>query len=359
MKVYDTLSQWSPLRRNYSLKFLFVAFLGIHIPLIGIILYLVIQAGPSTPAIEIIVATLLLTLFATVGTLIILNKLLAPLRLASASLDDYIHGRNIPALPTHYTDEAGTLLRNIQQTIQTIEDLLDDKKDLVGLVSHDLRSPLTKIDGLTQILLIDPAAAADVAPRIIEICHQQSGLLNGILNLLRHDHDWHPAQTDLQEVHLKKLIDQSLRQFDLHISQKQLNIIVTIPENLTVCVNPDTFREALKNLIHNAIKFSFRKGTIQIEATTTDTHTTLSIRDSGTGLELHDCERIFDRFTSVGKTGTENEPSTGLGLYLSRKIVQKHGGLLTVSSPGRNQGSVFTISLPVDVWQDRLKRPQY
>jgi len=347
MKVYDTLSQWSPLRRNYSLKFLFVAFLGIHIPLIGTILYIGIQAGPSTPVTAIIAATLVLTLFATACTLTILNRLLAPLRLASASLDDYIHGRNIPALPTHYTDEAGMLLRNLQQTIQTMEDLLDEKKDLVGLVSHDLRSPLTKIDGLTQILLVDPSAAPEIAPRIIEICHQQSELLNSILNLLRHDHDWHPAQTDLQEVHLKKLVDQSLRQFDLHISQKQLSIIVNIPGNVTVCVNPDTFREALKNLIHNAIKFSFRKGTIHLEAITTDTHTTLSIRDFGMGLELHDCERIFDRFTSVGKNGTENEPSTGLGLYLSRKIVQKHGGLLNVTSPGRNHGSVFTISLPV------------
>ncbi len=145
MKVYDTLSQWSPLRRNYSLKFLFVAFLGIHIPLIGIILYLVIQAGYSAPVMAIITATLLLTLFAAACTLIILNRLLSPLKLASASPNDYIHGRNILTLPTHYTDEAGMLLRDIQQTIQTIEDLLDDKKDLVGLVSHDLRSPLTRL----------------------------------------------------------------------------------------------------------------------------------------------------------------------------------------------------------------------
>lgn len=347
MRIYHTLSQWAPLRRNYSLKFLFVAFLGIHIPLIGIILYLIAQREQSTSAIAIIVTTLLLTLFATVCTLAILNRLLSPLTLASASLDKYIHAHNIPELPTQYTDEVGILLRNIQQTVYTIEDLLEEKKDLVGLVSHDLRSPVTKIDGLTQILLIDPSAAPEIAPKIIEICRQQSELLNSILNLLRHDNDWHPPQTDLQEVPLKKLTDQSLNQFDLYISQKQLNLAVNIPEHLAVNVNPDTFREALKNLIHNAIKFSFRKGTIHIDAVTTEAHTVLTIRDFGMGLEPKDCERIFDRFTSVGKTGTENEPTTGLGLYLSRKIVQKHGGLLTVSSAGKNQGCTFTISLPV------------
>jgi len=347
MRIYHTLSQWAPLRRNYSLKFLFVAFLGIHIPLIGIIVYLIAQREQSTSALAIIVTTLLLTLFATACTLIILNKLLSPLTLASASLDKYIHAHNIPELPTQYTDEVGVLLRNIQQTVHTIEDLLEEKKDLVGLVSHDLRSPVTKIDGLTQILLIDPSAAPEIAPKIIEICHQQSELLNSILNLLRHDNDWHPPQTDLQEVRLKKLTDQSLNQFDLHISQKQLNLAVNIPENLSVHVNPDTFREALKNVIHNAIKFSFRKGTIHIDAVTTEAHTALSIRDFGMGLEPKDCERIFDRFTSVGKTGTENEPTTGLGLYLSRKIIQKHGGLLTVSSAGKDQGCTFTISLPL------------
>ena len=168
MKVYDTLSQWAPLQRNYSLKFLFVAFLGIHIPLIGIIVYLITRSEQSASVTAVIIATLLLTLFATVCTLLILNRLLCPLKIASTSLDDYIHGRNIPALPTHYTDEAGVLLRNIQQTVQTIEDLLDEKKDLVGLVSHDLRSPLTKIDGLTQILLVDPTAAPEVAPKIID-----------------------------------------------------------------------------------------------------------------------------------------------------------------------------------------------
>ena len=347
MRIYHTLSQWAPLRRNYSLKFLFVAFLGIHIPLIGIIVYLIAQREQSTSALAIIVTTLLLTLFATACTLIILNKLLSPLTLASESLDKYIHAHNIPELPTQYTDEVGVLLRNIQQTVHTIEDLLEEKKDLVGLVSHDLRSPVTKIDGLTQILLIDPSAAPEIAPKIIEICHQQSELLNSILNLLRHDNDWHPPQTDLQEVRLKKLTDQSLNQFDLHISQKQLNLAVNIPENLSVHVNPDTFREALKNVIHNAIKFSFRKGTIHIDAVTTEAHTALSIRDFGMGLEPKDCERIFDRFTSVGKTGTENEPTTGLGLYLSRKIIQKHGGLLTVSSAGKDQGCTFTISLPL------------
>lgn len=347
MKVYDALSKFAPLRHHYTRKLLFIALLGIHIPLIGIIVYVVILGNHPLSATTLVLTTLLLTLFAAVCTLYILNKLLTPLQAAGQSLDAYIHTQKLPDLPTHYSDEAGVLLRNIQQAVHTIEDLLDEKKDLIGLVSHDLRSPLTKIDGLTQLILLDPATTPEIAPKVIEICRQQSDLLNSILNLLRHDHDWHPAQKDLQEVHLKKLADQSLRQFDLHILQKQLSLNVNIPEHLAVRVNPDTFREALKNVIHNAIKFSFRRGTIHIEASTTDTHTALAIRDFGMGLEAHDCERIFDRFTSVGKTGTENEPTTGLGLYLSRKIVQKHGGLLTVSSPGKNQGSIFTISLPI------------
>lgn len=347
MKVYDTLSRLGPLRRHYSYKFLFIAFVGIHVPLIGIIIYLIARGETPLSATTLVLTTLLLTLFATACTLFVLNKLLSPLLVASESLNRYIHGQKIPELPTHYSDEVGVLLRNIQQSIYTIEDLMEDKKDLIGLVSHDLRTPVTKIEGLTNLIQHDPASSTEVAPKIIEICRQQSELLNSILNLLRHDHDWFPAQTDLQEVPLKKLADQSLRQFDLHIRQKQLDLRVNISEHVAVRVNPDTFREALKNLIHNAIKFSFRKGAIQIDADVTDTHTALVIRDFGMGLEPHDYERIFDRFTSVGKAGTENEPTTGLGLYLSRKIVEKHGGVLTAYSPGKNQGSVFTITLPI------------
>lgn len=104
------------------------------------------------------------------------------------------------------------------------------------------------------------------------------------------------------------------------------------------------FKQVVKNLLSNAIKFSYPGTEVKVSTYKKDAKTFIDITDSGMGFEPQVAERLFDRFTKNGRKGTAGEPSTGIGLYLSRKIVKHHKGALTASSNGKGTGATFTIS---------------
>lgn len=124
MKLYHNLSQISFLKRNYAFKFLFVAFIGIHIPLIGI-LFFVLYSDHTVSATSILIFSLIMTLLATLVTLLVLKQLIKPISIASKSLDDYRNNRKLSVLPTEYKDEAGLLMCNIQESIYESESFIN------------------------------------------------------------------------------------------------------------------------------------------------------------------------------------------------------------------------------------------
>ena len=113
-KVYNKLHAVKFLKKSYSLKFLFISFIGIHIPLIGIIIFL-LSTDAGLEKSTLIIITLILTLVATASTLFILNSLIKPLIYSKNALQDYISEKKLPNLPTHYKDEVGVLMQLIQQ----------------------------------------------------------------------------------------------------------------------------------------------------------------------------------------------------------------------------------------------------
>mgnify|MGYP001076979003 FL=1 len=108
------------------------------------------------------------------------------------------------------------------------------------------------------------------------------------------------------------------------------------------------FNQVLTNLLHNAIKFSPREEKIRIEVKKNRRQVQINLVDQGIGFaSTDDIQRVFDRFTHLKRKGTEGEPTTGVGLYLSRKIVRQHKGEIEAYSAGENKGSTFSITLPV------------
>ena len=116
---------------------------------------------------------------------------------------------------------------------------------------------------------------------------------------------------------------------------------------IQVFANKVLLAEAFTNVLANAIKFSYPGGEIEINMEERDGAAVVRIRDYGIGITEEDKGKIFRRFTSAGKTGTAGEHSSGVGLYLSRKIITKNKGYLNVFSDGKGHGSTFTITLPI------------
>ena len=114
---------------------------------------------------------------------------------------------------------------------------------------------------------------------------------------------------------------------------------------MTMC-DSDRMREAIDNLVSNAIKYSPIGGKIALQVDGDDDDTIIRVTDEGAGLSPEDLSRLFGRFQRLSAKPTAGESSTGLGLSIVKKIVDMHGGNVSAESPGPGQGSTFTITLP-------------
>jgi signal transduction histidine kinase len=127
---------------------------------------------------------------------------------------------------------------------------------------------------------------------------------------------------------------------------KQQAISVTAPVNIVTMCDTDRIREAIDNLISNAIKYSPIGGKIGVVVGHEGGDTTIRVSDEGAGLSPEDLGRLFGRFQRLSAKPTAGESSTGLGLSIVKRIIDMHGGEVTAESEGPGKGSTFTITLP-------------
>jgi signal transduction histidine kinase len=127
---------------------------------------------------------------------------------------------------------------------------------------------------------------------------------------------------------------------------KQQAITVSAPPNCVTMCDADRMREAIDNLISNAIKYSPIGGKIALLVTRSDDNTIIRVADEGAGLSPEDLGRLFGRFQRLSAKPTAGESSTGLGLSIVKRIIDMHGGEVTADSEGPGRGSTFTVTLP-------------
>ncbi|SKA05781.1 sensor histidine kinase [Sediminibacterium ginsengisoli] len=345
--VYKAVSGIPFLSRSYTAKFLFIAFIGIHIPLI--VLIIVISSGfIQLTGWQVVLTTLFATLAATAATLLALRGLLWPLNQAQSALSDYVKKEKLPELPVNYTDEAGLLLKEIQHTLHEQDKLLQERSELVTLFSHDIRSPLATLDSLAHLIELetDLSRTKKHAATMKQTARQQLKLLEDILQMLRLGH---PAafNTDHAEA-LALVIQDAVEQHQFKAKEKNVQIITgDLPQTMLYC-SPNLLCQAISNLIGNAVKFSHPGNIVEIEAgLNSRKEAFIRISDKGIGFNPADTADLFGRFSGKRQSGTAGEKSTGLGLYLTRQILRRHGGEVTACSEGKGRGAVFTITLPV------------
>jgi signal transduction histidine kinase len=342
MKIYHSLSRFIPTRNKYALKFFVVALPMIVIALAELIVFVMISKGKIRISFDsTVIFFLLLINISAVSIIILFDKLVTPLRVAKEALDNYIASREIPELPVVYTDEAGLLLGNIQATLTQMDGLLSEKSDMIDLLSHDLRSPVGRISSIASLIKSDPESKDLYSDYITNECKGLIRMLENILLMLKEESN----TLNVTNVNLKQLIQETVSFFDFAAAEKSLQMKLAIDETIYINVQPELFTQAVRNIIGNAIKFSPDGKSICISGKQDMEKISLSIQDEGLGFKPRDIQKLFDRFTSAGKKGTHGETSTGLGLYLSKKIVEKHGGKLLAESEGINHGASFTIVL--------------
>ena len=341
--IYKSLNGNSFLKKSYSLKFLFVAFLGTHIPLIGIIIFIVSSKESVFSSSTTIILTLLFTLVAAIFTITILNKLLEPLHLSKKALEDYLLKDKLPNLPLDFVDEAGVLMSLINKTLYAQDALIKEKQEIITLVSHNLRTPLNQIIGLCDLMKYDDEDKSLYIDKVSKISHLQLDSLTDLLKQLMH----HDAGTTFysEEYDIRDLIEQEIEMIDLIAKKKGIQFVFNKPEAVFKSkLNKNKVALVLQNLISNAIKFSFEHSKIEINLKVVEGKYQISVKDTGIGFDEEYRNQLFKDTRKVGRKGTNEEPSIGLGLHLSKRTIGQLGGNLTAYSDGPNKGATFTIS---------------
>ncbi|WP_314954888.1 DUF3369 domain-containing protein [Bradyrhizobium cosmicum] len=224
------------------------------------------------------------------------------------------------------------------------------KNEILGTVAHDLKNPLGVILGRTEMLkeLISTGASpSGVAAQVDHIRDATKRLTTMV------DHLISDAMADAFDITIRRepvdvaaLVKEVAEANQPLAVNKQQAISVTAPANVVTMCDTDRIREAIDNLISNAIKYSPIGGRIGVAVSHEGSETMVRVSDEGAGLSPEDLGRLFGRFQRLSAKPTAGESSTGLGLSIVKRIIDMHGGEVTAESDGPGKGSTFTITLP-------------
>ncbi|MDX9974363.1 MAG: ATP-binding protein [FCB group bacterium] len=225
------------------------------------------------------------------------------------------------------------------------------RRDFVANVSHEIRTPITSIQGYVETLLEGALEDRENAERFLRIVHAQAGRLNALVNdlltLARLEQDQSPARLAREPVRIKELIDDALRICEPLATNLNVKIDANCDPDLRASLNAALAEQALVNLLDNAIKFSEAGGGVEVSAAHENGEVVIRVRDHGCGIERQHLSRLFERFYRVDRARSRKQGGTGLGLAIVKHIAILHKGRATVeSTPG--EGSTFALYFPRD-----------
>jgi signal transduction histidine kinase len=229
---------------------------------------------------------------------------------------------------------------------------LDGVAPLVGvgasmaMIAHEINNLLTPLGSYAALALKhsdDHELACKVLERTCENCKHASEVVQAILSVVN------GRKQEKERVNLSRLVDKVFRCICRDLSKDNIRVEINIPDDLTVNVVPVKLQQVLMNLVLNAREAMLGSGgTLSIKAQTSKEQVTIEVRDSGCGIEKKYLTRMFEPFfTTKNGQGDNNmvQSGSGLGLYLCQRVIDEHGGTISVESEP-DMGSTFIITLP-------------
>jgi signal transduction histidine kinase len=236
--------------------------------------------------------------------------------------------------------------RATRKTYREIEQLSRLRSEFVSIVSHEFRTPLTGIQGFSEMMRDDELTMAEVREYSEDINKDARRLARLITDMLDLDRMESGRMTlNSEPVDLNSIVGDTAALFRLRGADHPiaLDLDVQLP---AVLGDPDRLTQVITNLLSNAIKYSPSGGAVELRTTRTDRTVTFSVRDHGIGIPAEQLETIFDRYSRVETAETRSIQGTGLGLPIVRQIVQLHDGKVWATSE-LGKGSVFHVQLPL------------
>ncbi|MBP0597456.1 response regulator [Herbaspirillum sp. LeCh32-8] len=240
-----------------------------------------------------------------------------------------------------------TLLAAERQARAEAERMTRVKDEFVATLSHELRTPLNAIIGWAQYLLRDPGDAgklqkgmqviernAKLQAQMVEDLLDMSRILSGKLRL------------DVQRVDMEAVIDDAIASVQAAADAKEIALVVDFGAAGLVLGDPSRLQQVAWNLLMNAIKFTPRLGRVTVTLRAAGDQVEMEVADTGQGIKPEFLASVFDRFSQEDPSLSRVATGLGLGLSITRQLVELHGGRVQAASPGPGLGATFSIMLP-------------
>jgi signal transduction histidine kinase len=312
-------------------------------------------------SIRVVIISLVLTLIAG---LVIFAFLTRRLKRLSTVMEKYESGMtpedlDIPAAgQDHAPDEIDSLVSTFRKMTDRINLQMDrlakadvHRRELVANVSHDLRTPLATLRGYIETLLmkeetLNPEERRKYLKIAIDHCERLSDLITDLFELAKLEAP-DPA-VRCEPFSLSELVQDVVQKFELAAKEKNVNIITNVSRELPFThADIALIERALENLLSNALRHTPEEGTISIVlAENNNGDITVQVSDTGAGIPEKDIPRIFDRFYQLDKSRKGKGGHSGLGLVITKRILELHNSSIQVMS-ALNSGTSFTFSLPM------------
>lgn len=237
----------------------------------------------------------------------------------------------------------------LEQQRRELLELNATKDRFFSIIAHDLRSPITTLVSLSDVLLtemesLSPEQTTDVLTSLYDLSKNYLKLLDNLLQ-------WSRMQTggliaNPEKFDLKELIHEVVSIYQTTAIEKQITLINGVNEHAMIHADVNMIRTVLRNLLSNALKYTNKQGTVKISMEKVAGSAEVSVVDTGVGMTKDMINRLFLLDQTFSTKGTANERGTGLGLLLCKEFLEKNSGILSVKSePG--SGSTFSFLLPI------------
>ena len=246
---------------------------------------------------------------------------------------------------TWYSVQQGRLLQQQLEARRAAESASVLKDEFVAVVSHELRTPLNAILGWAQVGMLDPSQRERALDTIARNARRQARLVDDLLDLARMVAG--QDQLTLAPVDLADVAGAAIESVTPAAQEKQVSVDGRQLSPAVVFGDATRLQQVVWNLLSNAVKFTPAGGRVSLETEVIGTEGVLRVRDTGAGIEPAFLPHVFERFRQGEPSSARKRGGLGLGLAITRHLVEAHSGHVTAASDGPGQGATFTVRLPL------------
>ncbi len=300
-----------------------------------------------------IITGLIVALLATGLGVLLTRSISRPMAEMGKAAVKFANGDYTVRVSPHGRDEVAALGRTFNQMAMSVGSVEQLRRELVANVSHDLRTPLTVIRGYLEGLRSGQIADRRTAETAFDAMHTEVSRLLHLVDDLRQTAalDSGSLPLNLCPVTPLDFVSETVAQIMPLAVTKGVNLQYEVPADLPFLnIDPERMGQVFFNLLENAVRHTPTSGTIRLTAKCQDGQISFIIQDTGEGISADDLPHIFKRFYRTDPARNPSEGGLGLGLSISKSIVEAHRGTLKVESEGvSGRGSIFTMSLPLNL----------